>query len=58
VEIDRHDETHYRVILTHMGFGRGGRWDEVVQYFDEVWEYVLSNLRKLFEEKRALRAEC
>jgi uncharacterized protein YndB with AHSA1/START domain len=56
VEIDRQDETHYRVILTHMGFGTGGKWDEVFQYFDEVWEYVLANLRKKFEKQRALNA--
>jgi uncharacterized protein YndB with AHSA1/START domain len=56
VEIDRHDEIRYRVILTHMGFGTGGRWDEVVQYFDDAWGYVLSNLQKMFEDKR-LNAE-
>jgi uncharacterized protein YndB with AHSA1/START domain len=54
VEIDRHDETHYRVILTHMGFGNDGRWDDVYRYFDEVWESVLSNLQKVFEKKREL----
>ena len=53
IEIDRHDESHYRVILTHMGFGEGGHWDEVVKYFEDAWDYVLTNLRKMFEEKRA-----
>lgn len=57
VEIDRHDDELYRVTLTHMGFGSGGRWDEVAQYFDEVWPHVLSNLQELFEKKRALNAK-
>lgn len=48
VEFDRHDEQNYRVTLTHTGFGEGGKWDEVVSYFDEVWEYVLDNQRKKY----------
>lgn len=48
VEIDRHDETHYRVILTHMGFGSGGRWDELMSFFDKAWDKVLSDLTKNF----------
>jgi uncharacterized protein YndB with AHSA1/START domain len=49
VEIDRHDETHYRVILTHMGFGSGGRWDDVVRFFDAAWDAVLERLSDRFK---------
>ncbi len=48
VEIDRHNETHYRLILTHMGFGIGGRWDELITFFDAGWTNVLANLQKNF----------
>lgn len=48
VEIDRHDETRYRVILTHMGFGTGGRWDELVTFFDASWTNVLEKLQEKF----------
>lgn len=48
VEIDRHNETHYRVLLTHMGFGSGEEWDKVVAYFDEVWPVVLERLQDKF----------
>jgi uncharacterized protein YndB with AHSA1/START domain len=49
IEIDRADEKHYRVILTHMDFGTGGQWDEVVQFFDAAWTQVLDALRGKFE---------
>jgi uncharacterized protein YndB with AHSA1/START domain len=49
VEIDRHDDTHYRLILTHMGFGSGGRWDEVVEFFDKAWSIALDNLQEQFK---------
>jgi uncharacterized protein YndB with AHSA1/START domain len=49
VEIDRHNETLYRVILTHMGFGSGGRWDELVSFFDAAWTNVLDNLQQKFK---------
>lgn len=44
VEIDRHDDTHYKVTLTHMGFGQGGNWNEVIAYFEEAWDIVLNRL--------------
>ena len=49
VEIDRHDETHYRLILTHMGFGSGGRWDELVSFFDGAWTNVLDKLQEKYK---------
>jgi uncharacterized protein YndB with AHSA1/START domain len=48
VEIDRHNETHYRMLLTHMGFGSGEDWDKVVAYFEEVWPIVLQRLHDKF----------
>ena len=53
VEIDRHDESNYRVLLTHMGFGSGGNWDKVIQFFEVAWQNVLNDLKALFEAKRA-----
>ncbi|HET6511347.1 MAG TPA: SRPBCC domain-containing protein [Candidatus Kapabacteria bacterium] len=53
VEIDRHDESNYRVLLTHMGFGSSGNWDKVIQFFEVAWQNVLNNLKALFEAKRA-----
>ena len=49
VEIDRHDETRYRVILTHMGFGSGGSWEELVGFFDAAWTNVLDKLQEKFK---------
>ncbi len=39
-----------RVRLTHAGFGEGGRWAEVREYFDAAWARVLEALRTRFVE--------
>ena len=30
-----------RVRLSHLGWGKGGRWDELYEYFDTAWSRVL-----------------
>lgn len=37
-----------RVHLTHTGFGEGGRWDEVYEYFSAAWSRVLAALEQHF----------
>ena len=38
------------VSLTHGGFGDGGQWDQVYDYFHKAWGNVLANLEKRFAE--------
>ena len=39
-----------RVILTHHGWGKGGNWDSVFDYFQNAWDIVLDNLVHRFSE--------
>lgn len=32
---------HTKLRLTHLGFGEGGNWDDVYDYFDNAWGKVL-----------------
>jgi hypothetical protein len=32
-----------------MGFGTGGRWDDVVRFFDAAWDAVLERLNDRFK---------
>jgi uncharacterized protein YndB with AHSA1/START domain len=41
-------QTH--VTLAHSGWGDGGQWDQVYNYFDKSWGIVLANLQKRFVE--------
>lgn len=43
-------EGRTRVTLHHGGWGDGGQWDEVYEYFDKAWVTVLGNLQKRFVE--------
>lgn len=38
------DGTH--VTLTHLGWGEGGRWDELYDYSDAAWGRVLDSLQQ------------
>lgn len=38
-----------RVRLVHTGFGLGGNWNEVRQYFDRAWTNVLAALQERFK---------
>jgi uncharacterized protein YndB with AHSA1/START domain len=45
------EEAHQvKVTLSHHGWGEGGRWRELYEYFDRAWAYVLDNLKKRFVE--------
>jgi len=39
-----------RVTLVHGGWGDGGQWDQVYDYFSKAWGNVLANLQKRFAE--------
>jgi uncharacterized protein YndB with AHSA1/START domain len=39
-----------RVTLVHGGWGDGGQWDQVYDYFNKAWGNVLGNLQKRFVE--------
>ncbi|MDH4222485.1 MAG: SRPBCC domain-containing protein [candidate division Zixibacteria bacterium] len=39
-----------KVILSHLGWGKGKNWDKLYEYFDQAWSYVLDNLKKRFTE--------
>jgi uncharacterized protein YndB with AHSA1/START domain len=49
VELRPDGDQRTRVVLHHLGWGDGGRWGEVREYFDHAWDYVLANLVKRFE---------
>ena len=38
------------VRLVHSGWGDGGQWDQVFDYFNKAWGAVLGNLQKRFVE--------
>jgi uncharacterized protein YndB with AHSA1/START domain len=38
------------VRLDHLGWGKGGEWEQVYAYFDRAWDLVLWRLAKRFEE--------
>ena len=42
-------ERRTRVVLHQLGWGEGGRWGEVRDYFEGAWDHVLANLVKRFE---------
>ncbi len=39
-----------RVDLHHMGWGEGEKWDQVYDYFDTAWEFVLTALKTHMEK--------
>jgi uncharacterized protein YndB with AHSA1/START domain len=49
VQLTPDGERRTRLVLHHLGWGEGGRWGEVRDYFDHAWDYVLANLVKRFE---------
>ncbi len=38
-----------RVVLNHLGWGRGEQWNQVYDYFDRAWSGVLSAFKKFVE---------
>ncbi len=39
------DDGQTRVELDHLGFGEGGKWQDVRAYFDKAWPNVLKALQ-------------
>jgi uncharacterized protein YndB with AHSA1/START domain len=39
-----------KVILSHLGWGKGEDWDRLYDYFGKAWAYVLNNLKKRFAQ--------
>jgi uncharacterized protein YndB with AHSA1/START domain len=40
-----------RVELTHLGFGTGGRWDDVYEYFEHAWIKFMKLLAQSFSDE-------
>ncbi len=54
VHITRLGPRRARVVLHHLGWGKGSDWDAMHAYFDRAWDVVLGRLQKRFAEGRAL----
>ncbi|MFH2048539.1 MAG: SRPBCC domain-containing protein [bacterium] len=39
-----------KITLNHIGWGKTNEWENVYEYFDKAWSYVLSNCQKRFEK--------
>jgi len=48
---DKLDLNSTRIRFYHLGWQEGEEWDQVYNYFQKAWEYVLGNLQKYFENK-------
>jgi uncharacterized protein YndB with AHSA1/START domain len=48
IELEKIDEEHTKVKLTHTGFRDGEEWNKVFTYFDNTWGKVLEWLRDSF----------
>jgi uncharacterized protein YndB with AHSA1/START domain/uncharacterized protein YciI len=48
VELEPSGDDATEVRLTHLGFGMGGEWPKVVEYFDRAWGNVLTALVNRF----------
>jgi len=46
---DETDDNQVKISLYNHGYGIGKKWDEVFEYFDKAWEYVLDTYRKKTE---------
>jgi uncharacterized protein YndB with AHSA1/START domain len=54
VQLAKLDARRTRVVLNHLGWGRGGDWDKVYAYFDRAWGVVLGRLQTRFARGRAI----
>ncbi|MCF7792901.1 MAG: SRPBCC domain-containing protein [Candidatus Cloacimonetes bacterium] len=48
---DKLDLTSTKIRFYHLGWQEGDEWDQVYDYFQKAWDYVLGNLQKYFEKK-------
>jgi uncharacterized protein YndB with AHSA1/START domain len=51
VELEPVGDSQTNVKLTHLGFGTDGQWNEVHQYFERAWGFVLEALAEHFDKK-------
>ena len=47
-----------KVVLSHLGWGKGEDWDKLYDYFGKAWYYVLDNLKKRFTEGPINGSSC
>jgi uncharacterized protein YndB with AHSA1/START domain len=47
---DKSDLNSTKLRFYQLGWQEGEEWDQVYDYFQKAWDYVLSNLRNLFEK--------
>jgi len=50
VFFDKLDLNSTKIRFYHLGWQEGDEWDQVYNYFQKAWDYVLENLKKLFEK--------
>lgn len=48
IELEKMDDEHTKVKLTHTGWRDGDEWNKVFIYFDNAWPQVLERLRNSF----------
>lgn len=48
LEFDELTPDRTKVTLTHVGWGNGGNWNEIYNYFDKVWDIVFNSLKAKF----------
>jgi len=51
VLLDEMPSGRTKVQLQHLGFGTGGRWDDVYEYFENAWGKVLEWLHNHFQKQ-------
>jgi uncharacterized protein YndB with AHSA1/START domain len=50
LQFERINQNETKVILSHLGWGKGEQWDKIYDYFDRAWGFVLGNLKKRFTD--------
>ena len=45
---DKLDLNSTKIRFYQLGWQEGEEWDQVYDYFEKVWDYVLENLKKIF----------
>ena len=51
IRFDEIEPGKVKVDFTQLGWGRGKKWDELYDYFNNAWSSVLGNLKKHFSQK-------
>ncbi len=50
IHFEETDSGGTRLNFAQYGWGKGEKWDEIYDYFDRAWDYVLGNLKKSIED--------